>query len=321
MEKSIAERVQEHLGFRPYILDSLEKGYGSLSRISEMIRVEMGLDKGKRGAIKTALRRQSIAIRKERKQMEDKVLQVLEGSKLESKYDVNAVTLKAGVRLVRPGDQDLILSTEFADGNFYVVDKVERDHDDYLIGGQKIPAEKIGSYHSDCTMFIVISAVEAIEFTPGVLTFLNLILSTHNINVIGLISCYTYTILIVQKKDETRAFAALRQIVGKRMGDYDKVLEWCEEVIETDFKSCRLEDEVKKQILELVQEWKRDREAMGPKSIGGLRWLSSCVLAIANSARESSHGNEELRCQELYEKLRRGELAKRFRTKDWESAL
>jgi hypothetical protein len=213
-KQKIAQIIRENLSFRPYILDSLEKGYGNLARISEFIRLDLKLDESKSSAIKAALRRQSIALKAKGKDMEKRVLQVLRGSRLETKYDVDTLTLRTSERLEK--SSCVILSTEFADGNFYVVDKAKEVPTGYLIDNRLVEKAKVLSYHRDCTMFIVKSDKLEIEDTPGVLAYLNSILSTQDINVIEFVSCYTYTILIVSEEDEIRTVAALRRIVGKK---------------------------------------------------------------------------------------------------------
>ena len=60
---------------------------------------------------------------------------------------------------------------------------------------------------------IVIHSPEELEATPGVIAFLTTLLSEQNVNVIEFISCWTETIIVVEKKDSLKTYEALSNVV------------------------------------------------------------------------------------------------------------
>jgi aspartokinase len=67
--------------------------------------------------------------------------------------------------------------------------------------------------HDNCTM-IVIHSPEELEATPGVVAFLATLLAEQNVNIVEFISCWTETILVVEKKDSLKAYEVLSNMVG-----------------------------------------------------------------------------------------------------------
>ncbi len=48
----------------------------------------------------------------------------------------------------------------------------------------------------------------------GVVAFLTTLLAEQNVNIIEFISCWTETIIVVEKKDSLKTYEALTNIVG-----------------------------------------------------------------------------------------------------------
>jgi aspartokinase len=67
--------------------------------------------------------------------------------------------------------------------------------------------------HDNCTM-IVMHSPEELEATPGVVAFLTTLLAEQNVNIIEFISCWTETIIVVEKKDSLKAYEVLSNMVG-----------------------------------------------------------------------------------------------------------
>jgi len=67
--------------------------------------------------------------------------------------------------------------------------------------------------HENCTM-IVVHSPEELENTPGVVAFLATLLSEQNVNIVEFISCWTETIMVVEKKDSLKAYEVLSNLVG-----------------------------------------------------------------------------------------------------------
>jgi len=61
--------------------------------------------------------------------------------------------------------------------------------------------------------------------------------------------------------------------LGNQMSEnYEKVLEWCRNILENDFKPCGLENELKKELYDLTLDWERRKEEAEreKRQIGGL---------------------------------------------------
>jgi len=84
----------------------------------------------------------------------------------------------------------------------------------YLLDRSDLP-ERINALvkHENCTM-IVVHSPEELEATPGVVAFLATLLAEQNVNIIEFISCWTETIMVVEKKDSLKAYEVLSNMVS-----------------------------------------------------------------------------------------------------------
>ena len=84
----------------------------------------------------------------------------------------------------------------------------------YLLDRSDLP-ERITAFvkHDNCTM-IVVHSPEELEVTPGVVAFLATLLAEQNVNIIEFISCWTETIIVVEKKDSLKTYEVLSTMVG-----------------------------------------------------------------------------------------------------------
>jgi aspartokinase len=192
---SVAEKVREYLKNKPYILEALEKDIVNLSSLSRIIGKELKIDS--LAAIKAAVRRFSEELRKVKRKREEKVLQILKESNITLQDGMNVIISKRPLKV----KSKFIVSLN--DKNVYVVDKLEEISEDDIL-----------SLHKNCGI-VVINSPPEIEETPGVVAYLTSILAENNINVIEFISCYTYTILVVDRKDILRTYEILSKIIGR----------------------------------------------------------------------------------------------------------
>ncbi|MEJ5328029.1 MAG: ACT domain-containing protein [Candidatus Bathyarchaeia archaeon] len=190
----IAKTVRSHLQNKPYLLEALEKGIVNLSELARQIQKELKIDNT--SAIKAALRRFAEDLQKHKQKREEKVLQVLKRSGI-AVYDRKAV---------------MITSKELNTKNGMKVDLLGKYV--YLLDRSDMP-ERINALvkHDNCTM-IVIHSPEELEATPGVVAFLTTLLAEQNVNIIEFISCWTETIIVVEKKDSLKAYEVLSNLVG-----------------------------------------------------------------------------------------------------------
>ncbi len=191
---TIAQNVRSYLKNKPYLLEALEKGIVNLSELARQIQAELKIDDTT--AIKAALRRYSEELQKHRQKREEKVLQLLKRSNI-AVYDRKSV---------------MITSKEIASNSGMKVDLLDKFV--YLLDRSDMP-QRISTLvkHENCTM-IVVHSPEELEATPGVVAFLATLLAEQNINIVEFISCWTETIMVVEKKDSLKAYEVLSNLVG-----------------------------------------------------------------------------------------------------------
>jgi hypothetical protein len=189
-----AQNVRSYLRNKPYLLEALEKGIVNLSELSRQIQAE--LKTSNTSAVKAALRRFSEELQKHKQKREEKVLQLLRRSGI-AVYDRKSV---------------MITTKEIDAENGMKVDLLDKHV--YLLDRGDLP-ERINALvkHENCTM-IVVHSPEELEATPGVVAFLATLLAEQNVNIIEFISCWTETIMVVEKKDSLKAYEVLSNMVS-----------------------------------------------------------------------------------------------------------
>ncbi|MBL7170137.1 MAG: ACT domain-containing protein [Candidatus Aenigmarchaeota archaeon] len=192
---SIAEEVRLYIKNKPYVKEALEKGIVNLSALTRQIQKELGIKNFE--AIKAALRRLSQDIRKTKHKREEKVLQLLKKSKT-TMYDGDAVLITD-----KPINVEDKLRVNL--GNVWV----------YLLEKDKLPrqTDHILRKTENCTT-ILINSPEDIEKVPGIVAYLTSLLAEQNVNIFEFISCWCYTIIVVERKDALRAYEVLSEVVG-----------------------------------------------------------------------------------------------------------
>jgi aspartokinase len=191
---TIAQNVRNHLQNKPYLLEAMEKGIVNLSELSRQIQEE--LKTSNTSAVKAALRRFSEELQKHKQKREEKVLQVLKRSGI-AVYDRKSVMITTKELNTKTG-----MKVDLLNKFVYLLDKGD------------LP-ERIHALvkHDNCTM-IVMHSPEELEATPGVVAFLTTLLAEQNVNIVEFISCWTETIIVVEKKDSLKAYEVLSNLVG-----------------------------------------------------------------------------------------------------------
>ncbi len=189
-----AQNVRNYLRNKPYLLEALEKGIVNLSELSRQIREE--LKTGNATATKAALRRFAEELQKHKQKREEKVLSLLKRSGI-TLYDQKSVIITAKEIEAKNG-----MKVDLPGKFVYLLDKAD------------LP-ERISTLvkHDNCTM-IIVNSPEELEATVGVVAFLTALLAEQNVNIVEFISCWTETIIVVEKKDSLKAYEALTNLVG-----------------------------------------------------------------------------------------------------------
>ncbi|MGA2524286.1 MAG: ACT domain-containing protein [Candidatus Bathyarchaeia archaeon] len=191
---SIAQNVRNYLRNKPYILEALEKGIVNLSELARQIQKELKTKDP--SAIKAALRRYSEELQKHKQKREEKVLHLLKCSSI-AVYDRKSV---------------IITGKEISSKTGMKVDLLDKFV--YLLDRNDLP-ERINTLmkHDNCTM-IVVHSPEELEATPGVVAFIATLLAEQSVNIVEFISCWTETIIVIEKKDSLKVYETLSNLVG-----------------------------------------------------------------------------------------------------------
>ena len=191
---SVAQNVRNHLRNKPYLLEALEKGIVNLSELARQIQKELKTEDT--SAIKAALRRYSEELQKHKQKREEKVLHLLSRSSI-AVYDRKSV---------------MITGKEISSKRGMKVDLLDKFV--YLLDRNELP-ERINALvkHDNCTM-IVVHSPEELEATPGVVAFLTTLLAEQGVNIVEFISCWTQTIIVIEKKDSLKVYETLSNLVG-----------------------------------------------------------------------------------------------------------
>ena len=191
---SVAQKVRNHLRNKPYLLEALEKGIVNLSELARQIQKEVETDDT--SAIKAALRRYSEELQKHKQKREEKVLNLLKRSSI-AVYDRKSV---------------MITGKEVNSKTGMKVDLLDKFV--YLLDRNDLP-ERVNALvkHDNCTM-IVVHSPEELEATPGVVAFLTTLLAEQGVNIVEFISCWTQTIIVIERKDSLKVYETLSNLVG-----------------------------------------------------------------------------------------------------------
>lgn len=191
---SVAQNVRNYLRNKPYLLEALEKGIVNLSELSRQVQLELKTEDT--SAIKAALRRYSEELQKHKQKREEKVLHLLEHSSI-AIYDRKSV---------------IITSKELNSIAGLKVDLLDKFV--YLLDRSDLP-ERVNALikHDNCTM-IVVHSPEELEATPGVVAFIATLLAEQSVNIVEFISCWTETIIVIERKDSLKVYETISNLVG-----------------------------------------------------------------------------------------------------------
>jgi len=189
-----AQDVRNHLKNKPYLLEALEKGIVNLSELSRQIQKE--LKTGNIIAIKAALRRFSRELQKHKQKRQEKVLQLLKKSTI-------TVYVGKAVAITNKPMETKDKIKVYLEGKF--IHLLEKNNLAKITGTLKM--------HENCVM-IAIHSPEELEAIPGVVAFLTSLLAEQNINIVEFISCWTDTIIVVERMDSLKTYEILSNIIG-----------------------------------------------------------------------------------------------------------
>lgn len=211
---SIAEAARLIVSGKPSIMDGLRQGVINFSALAEMIKEQVMeiVDKNRVNvdSIKMALMRYADELKSRRQFLEEQIAEVTANSILELKNDVAILTINQKSFLIRFDqifkslDSFRFLQLTQGTETFTVVTDLQSKEKIVEVVGEKNIVLEI----EDQSAIVIISPKQIID-VPGVIAYITDLLSTNGINITQIISCYTDTLLIVERNDALKAYQIL----------------------------------------------------------------------------------------------------------------
>lgn len=205
--KLTEQYIQEH----PSIKDCLRKGMINYSALTRKIAEDKGLDVKKNfDAILIACRRYYRKVKKE-KVLEDKIIEILKGSKLEVKNKVVVVLVEKDVyyghliELQKEVKKKAEL-LHIIEGSSTMT--IITSHE-FLGTIKKLLKNKIRKITENLAE-VTLKSSEDMEQTPGVIAYLTSLLSENGINIIETMSTWTDTLFVISEEDIAKVMDVLR---------------------------------------------------------------------------------------------------------------
>lgn len=196
---SISDIVRVYLKNKPYTLEALDKDIVNYSALARIIQNDLGIKNYH--AIKAALRRYAEELRESDRDIEKHAMSLLKHSK---------ITIQSGVSVVvSTQDVDVETSGKIKLSDYFV----------YLVYDERelkaLKKSKGTIKVQENSSAIIIHSEERLEALPGFVAFIASLLAEQNINIIEFISCYTETLLVVNRSDALKSHELLMGIIEK----------------------------------------------------------------------------------------------------------
>ena len=189
-QPSVAQQVLEYLKRKPYAHEAIEQEIVNFSALARQAAEEMRISNVE--TVKAALIRHSKKIRKEKKNREKKIIQLLQQAHFSIKNKI------VSIHSSTPLSVDAIAYSKTPSGYMYFLDEQN--------------AKKIKQKHINHWLAIIhIKSSINIEQTPGVAAFILSALASEDINVVHLMDCREDTFLVIKEYDAPLAFKVLSE--------------------------------------------------------------------------------------------------------------
>jgi len=201
---SLAKDCREVVSRYPYMLDGLREGVVNYRALARRVKPEVEKNVGREvdiEAVTTAVRRYGEELQEDDDEHE-RVRSVLSDSRVSLRGDVVSITATEVGELPRFGG-----FTHLVRGSGYttvVTDDENADEVREAIEGDVV--ERV-----DGLTCITVESPDDIVDVPGVLARMVSRFSSEEINIVDITSCYTETIVVVEKRDSVKALETLEE--------------------------------------------------------------------------------------------------------------
>ena len=186
-----------YLKHKPYILEALDNGIVNTSALARVLQLRMRLKNYQ--AVKASIRRFAETRGKVKQGIEERALSVLKD---------NRITLLDGISVIissRKLEIENDAQVKIDSYHVYLTRKA-------VLARSKVRIrESIVKVHEGCSAIIIYSDTK-LEGVSGVIAFLTSILAEQGINIVELISCYTETIVVVNREDALRSYQIISEL-------------------------------------------------------------------------------------------------------------
>lgn len=205
------ELTEQYLLEHPSINDCLKNGIINYSKLSRRIAKELNIEgKTSMESILIACRRYAERLNDE-KTSEKEIFKILKAGELEIKNKI--VMLMLDKKIYNENLIEIEKEIRKTADTFYAIEGAKVFtlifSEKYLEGAKKIFKKNIIKTLNGLAM-ITIKSPEAIESTPGVISYLYSIFGEHGINIIHNTSCWNETIFVILEDDITKTMKFLR---------------------------------------------------------------------------------------------------------------
>lgn len=209
-EESVSERVSKELENDLYYLQAIRLGIANYSAIAEKLS---GKVKGSREALKVAVVRFASRNEDSSIKLELEASKVLSNTKVSLENGVSVVVAESNAlsknSLKELGGRGVKSVVSSSNSITIVCDDSTSQEIEKILKGNVLK-KKQG------LCMIQLSSPESIETTPGVVSFVMSTLARRGINALETFSCYTDTLIVLERKDVVKAFEAIEEACGKK---------------------------------------------------------------------------------------------------------
>ncbi|MDY6780824.1 MAG: ACT domain-containing protein [Halobacteria archaeon] len=203
---SLAQDCREVVSRYPYMVDGLREGVVNYRALARRVKDEVEEEHGNEvdiEAVTTAVRRYGEDLQEGVEEVEE-MDEVLSESRVSLRGNVVSITAtevddvprgEGFFHLVRGRDYTTVVTDEGDAGS--VKEAVEGDVDEERSG----------------LTCITVESPEEIADVPGILSRLVSRFSSERINIVDITSCYTETIIVVEKRDSVKALETLEDVI------------------------------------------------------------------------------------------------------------
>lgn len=205
---NITKLAEKYIKEHPSIKDCLKKGLVNYSSLSRQISNETGIKQF--DAILIACRRFSKKLKKE-SVLEDKIIEVLKKSKIETKNKIIAIVLEKDIFFNNLIDIEKEIKRK--NDVIHIIESVNAitvvTTEDYLEKIEKTFKNKILSMNKDLVE-ITIKSPKELETIPGVASYLFSLFSEYGVNIVETMSCWTDTLFVIKEQDIGKIMQVLK---------------------------------------------------------------------------------------------------------------